>query len=59
MKIEAHVIYPMSEIEAYEAANLHVNTNGPLIDGNESGRVDNAEPVGALVTRRHWRPDCG
>ncbi len=45
MKIEGRVIYPMSEIEAYEAANLHVNTNGPLIDGNKSGRVDNAEPM--------------
>ena len=45
MKIEGRVIYPLPEIEAYEAANLHVNTNGPLIDGNESGRVDNAEPM--------------
>ena len=45
LKIGAHVLYPLEEIEAYEAANLHVNTNGPLIDGNDSGRVDNAEPM--------------
>ena len=45
LKIGAHVLYPLDEIEAYEAANLHVNTNGPLIDGNESGRVDDAEAV--------------
>ena len=45
LKIGSRVIYPLPEIEAYEAANLHINTNGPLIDGNESGRVDNAEPM--------------
>ena len=45
LKIGAHVLYPLEEIEAYEAANLHANTNGPLIDGNESGLVDNAEPM--------------
>jgi hypothetical protein len=42
-KIEGRVIYPLPEVEAYEATNLHANTTGPLIDGNESGRVDDAE----------------
>ena len=45
LKIGSRVIYPLPEVEAYEAANLCINTIGPLIDGNESGRVDNAEPM--------------
>ena len=45
LKIEGRVIYPMPEIEACEAASLHANTNGPIIDGSESGRVDDAEAV--------------
>ena len=30
LKIGGRVIYPLSEIEAYEAARLHANTFGPL-----------------------------
>jgi hypothetical protein len=43
MKIEGRVIYPMPEVVACEAASLHANTNGPLVDGSESGRADDAE----------------
>jgi hypothetical protein len=45
LKIGSRVVYPLAEVEAYEAANLHVNTNGPLVDGRESGCVDDAEAV--------------
>lgn len=30
LKIGGRVIYPLSEVEAYEAASLHANTFGPL-----------------------------
>jgi hypothetical protein len=43
MKIEGRVIYPIPEVEACEAASLHANTNGPLVDDSGSVRVDHAE----------------
>jgi hypothetical protein len=43
LKIGTRVLYPIEEVEAYEAANLHINTNGPLIGGSEFGRVDDAK----------------
>ena len=30
LKIGGRVIYPLAEVEAYEAARLHQNTAGPL-----------------------------
>lgn len=30
LKVGARVIYRLADIEAYEAANLHANTVGPL-----------------------------
>ncbi len=30
LKIGGRVIYPLAEVEAFEAARLHQNTNGPL-----------------------------
>ncbi|MGG7565007.1 helix-turn-helix transcriptional regulator [Rhodovulum sp. DZ06] len=30
LKIGGRVIYPLDEVEAYEAARLHQNTAGPL-----------------------------
>jgi len=30
VKIGARVLYPVAEVEAYEARQLHQNTNGPL-----------------------------
>ena len=36
LKIGGRVIYPMPEVEAYEATRLHANTCGPI----SSGTVD-------------------
>jgi len=33
LKIGARVLYPLTEIEAFEAESLHANTNGPLAAG--------------------------
>ena len=33
LKIGGRVIYPLSEVEAFEAARLHANTFGPLEAG--------------------------
>ena len=33
VKIGARVLYPLAEIEAYEAQQLHANTGGPLSEG--------------------------
>jgi hypothetical protein len=30
LKINRRVVYPLAEIEAFEAANLHANTVGPI-----------------------------
>ena len=30
LKIGGRVIYPLSEVEAFEATRLHANSNGPL-----------------------------
>lgn len=43
LKLGSRVVYPLAEVEAYEAANLHANTTAPLVDGRESRRVDDAE----------------
>jgi hypothetical protein len=43
LKVGARVLYPLKEVEAYEAVNLHANTNGPLVHNNEPGGVDEAE----------------
>jgi hypothetical protein len=32
LKIERRVLYRLEDIEAFEAARLHVNTNGPIAD---------------------------
>ena len=34
-KICRRVVYRLSEIEAFEAANLHANTVGPIDHGND------------------------
>ncbi len=39
LKIGTRVLYPLAEIEVYEAASLHANTNGPLVDDSKSGRA--------------------
>ena len=31
LKIGGRVIYPLEEVEAYEAARLHQNTSGPIL----------------------------
>ena len=36
LKIGGRVIYPLTEVETYEAANLHVNTVGPIDSENNS-----------------------
>lgn len=37
LKVGARVIYRLADIEAYEAASVHVNTVGPLgIDAREA-----------------------
>ncbi|MFD0981821.1 helix-turn-helix transcriptional regulator [Tropicimonas aquimaris] len=33
LKIGARVLYPLDEIEAYEAGQLHANTSGPVRAG--------------------------
>ena len=35
LKIGGRVVYRLSDIEAFEAASLHANTNGPIDDGTE------------------------
>ena len=30
LKIGARVLYPLEEVEAYEAGHLHANTTGPI-----------------------------
>src|SRR4051812_48851697 len=42
LKIGGRVIYPLAEVEAFEAANLHMNTVGP-IEGGENHRAGGAE----------------
>ncbi len=34
LKIGGRVVYPLAEIEAFEAANLHTNTVGPIDSEN-------------------------
>jgi hypothetical protein len=45
LTIGTRVVYPLREIEAYEAANLHANTNGPLIEDSKSRRAADVEAV--------------
>ena len=33
LKIGARVLYPLEEVEAYEAGRLHACTNGPIGEG--------------------------
>ncbi len=40
LKIGGRVVYRLSDIEAFEAANLHANTVGPIDDGIEEGPTD-------------------
>jgi hypothetical protein len=40
LKIGGRVIYPLSEVEAYEAARIHANTFGPLSRGTEGEWAD-------------------
>jgi hypothetical protein len=40
LKICRRVVYRLSDIEAFEAANLHANTNGPINELTEDGRFD-------------------
>lgn len=40
LKIGGRVIYPLSEVEAYEAARLHANTFGPLDAGTQEEPAD-------------------
>jgi hypothetical protein len=35
LKICRRVVYPLAEIEAFEAANLHANTVGPIDNRHE------------------------
>jgi hypothetical protein len=42
LKIGGRVIYPITEVEAYEAASLHANTVGPLLFGTQNGRLNDA-----------------
>lgn len=42
LKIGGRVIYPVAEIEAYEAASLHVNTIGRLPLGTRNGCLSDA-----------------
>ncbi len=40
LKIGGRVIYPLSEVEAYEAEHLHANTFGPLDSATEEEPAD-------------------
>ena len=40
LKICRRVVYRLSDIEAFEAANLHSNTYGPIAELTEDGRFD-------------------
>jgi len=40
LKVGAHVIYRLSDIEAFEAAGLHANTNGPVGEATNEKSVD-------------------
>jgi hypothetical protein len=40
LKICRRVVYPLSEIEAFEAANLHANTVGPIDNRHEEKPAD-------------------
>jgi hypothetical protein len=40
LKIGGRVIYPLSEVEVFEAAHLHANTFGPLEAGTEEELAD-------------------
>jgi hypothetical protein len=42
LKIGGRVIYRLAEVEAYEAASLHVNTFGPLALDTQNGRLNDA-----------------
>ena len=35
LKIGGRVVYRLMDIEAFEAINLHANTNGPLAEASE------------------------
>ena len=38
LKIGGRVVYRLSDIEAFEAASLHANTNGPVGEASDEGR---------------------
>jgi predicted site-specific integrase-resolvase len=40
VKVGSRVIYRLSDIEAFETAGLHANTNGPVDEGTEEKSVD-------------------
>jgi hypothetical protein len=40
VKVGSRVIYRLSDIEAFEKAGLHANTNGPVDEGTEEKSVD-------------------
>ena len=40
LKICRRVVYRLSDIEAFEAANLRANTYGPINELTEDGRFD-------------------
>ena len=39
LKIGGRVVYPLTEIDAYEVANLHANTVGPISGNPESCKL--------------------
>lgn len=40
LKICRHVIYRLSDVEAFEAARLHANTVGPIDNGSDKELSD-------------------
>ena len=56
LKIGGRVVYRQQDIEAFEAANLHANTVGPI---KESPEEDRSHAIPETISNRHVGPKVG
>jgi hypothetical protein len=61
LKIGGRVVYRQQDIEAFEAANLHANTVGPIRESSEEDR-SHATPISNRLVGRKvsggWAASC-
>ena len=55
LKVGTRVVYRLSDIEAFEAANLHANTNGPVGEvSQEDVPMTSLETIGERKAGAGW-----